>query len=111
MQTICPTEIMECWSVSESYPMSNYYTKNETNEILQDNYYTKAEVDELISTSGEGVTRSEVQEMIDVTVNPIVEEVQRQAQAILNCYTKNEVNQLLEGYAKVENNTLIINEK
>ena len=73
-------------------------------------YYTKAEVDELISTSGEGVTRSEVQEMIDENVNPIVEEVQRQAQAILNCYTKNEVNQLLEGYAKVENNTLIINE-
>lgn len=74
------------------------------------NYYTKSEVDELISTSAEGVTRSEVQEMIDESVNPIVQEVQELTQAILNCYTKTEIDQLLDGYAKVENNTLILNE-
>lgn len=96
---INPCEDMNRWEVCCTTMLAN-----------SQDYYTKSEVDELISTSAEGVTRSEVQEMIDESVNPIAQEVQELTQAILNCYTKTEIDQLLDGYAKVENNTLILNE-
>lgn len=97
-----------------------------------DYYYTKTEVDHLIEmATASGVTRQEVEEMIQVaiatkadkaTVDALAEQVRQNTQAILNTYTKQETNNLLtnylskleatrmrDNYSKVEGQTLILN--
>ena len=78
-----------------------------------DYYYTKEQVDDIIEDVG-GVTPEEVQEQIDRSirtkadkslVNALAEEVRSNTQAILNRYTKSEVNDLLAQYkTKLEAN-------
>lgn len=97
-----------------------------------DYYYTKTEVDKLLEdvTQG-GVTREEVQQMIDQAIatkanqadlEALSAQVASNTAAILNRYTKQETNALLESYltkmkamemrdnySKVVNTTLILN--
>lgn len=97
-----------------------------------DYYYTKREVDQLLEdiTSG-AVTREEVQQMIDRSIASKANQADLEALSaqvasntadILNRYTKEETNTLLEAYlkkldamsmrdnyAKVEDSTLILN--
>lgn len=97
-----------------------------------DYYYTKTEVDKLLEdvTHG-GVTREEVQQMIDRAIatkanqadlEALSAQVASNTAAILNRYTKQETNALLESYltkmkamemrdnySKVQDTTLILN--
>jgi hypothetical protein len=95
-------------------------------------YYEKWEVDKKIDDiiiSGGSVTPDMVQEMIDESISGVTEEVNElaaivsgQTEEILNRYTKQETNELLQAYltkleansmfanySKVENTTLILN--
>lgn len=95
-------------------------------------YYEKWEVDKKIDDiiiSGGGVTSGEVQIMIDESISGVTEEINElativsgQTEEILNRYTKQETNELLQAYltkleansmlanySKVENTTLILN--
>lgn len=95
-----------------------------------DYYYTKQQVNDLLDEV-DGMTREEVQEIVDDSirtkadkseVNELAQQVRENTQAILNTYTKSETNSLLQNfltkleanrmvadYAKVEQNTLILN--
>jgi hypothetical protein len=95
-----------------------------------DNYYTKKQVEDLIDDVS-GMTPAEVQEQIDDSirtkadksqVNEIAEQVRANTEAILNRYTKEETNSLLQSYltkleanrmvanyTKVQNTTLVLN--
>ena len=95
-----------------------------------DYYYTKEQVDDLIDDVS-GITQAEVQEQIDESiktkadkseVNELAQQVNDNAQRILNTYTKNETNSLLQNYltkleangmaanyAKVDGNVLTLN--
>lgn len=95
-----------------------------------DYYYTKEQVDDLIDDVS-GMTQAEVQEQIDESiitkadkseVNELAQKVSENAQRILNTYTKNETNSLLQNYltkleaksmaanyAKVDGDILILN--
>ena len=97
-----------------------------------DYYYTKDEVDYLLEQiTKDGVTREEVEQMIQraiaskadkAQVDALAEQVAQNTERILNTYTKQETNALLEGfltkikanemfanYTKVEDTTLILN--
>lgn len=97
-----------------------------------DYYYTKEEVDRLLEQiTASGVTREEVQQMIDRAIatkanqadlEALSAQVASNTAAILNTYTKPEVNSLLASYytklqtnsmfgnySKVEDTTLILN--
>ncbi|MBR2558621.1 MAG: transposase [Methanobrevibacter sp.] len=97
-----------------------------------DYYYTKDEVDYLLEqATKDGVTREEVEQMIQRAIaskanqsdlDALAEQVSANTQSILNTYTKQETNALLEGfltkikanemfanYTKVEDTTLILN--
>ena len=79
-------------------------------------YYTKEQTEELIDEVS-GMTPSEVQSMIDSSIRTkadksevaeIAEVVRQQGQAILNTYTKTEVNNLLTSYlTKLEANQIV----
>ena len=81
-----------------------------------DYYYTKQETNELIAGVS-GMSPSQVQDMINnairvkadkSTVESLAEVVRQQGQAILNTYTKSEVNSLLNSYlTKIEANGMI----
>ena len=95
-----------------------------------DNYYTKKQVEDLIDDVS-GMTQAEVQKQIDESiktkadkseVNELAQQVNDNAQRILNTYTKNETNSLLQNYltkleangmaanyAKVDGNVLTLN--
>lgn len=95
-----------------------------------DNYYTKKQVEDLIDDVS-GMTQAEVQKQIDESiktkadkseVNELAQKVSENAQRILNTYTKNETNSLLQNYltkleangmaanyAKVDGNVLTLN--
>ena len=95
-----------------------------------DYYYTKEQVDKKIEDV-EGVTKDDVQKQIDESiktkadkseVNELAQKVSENAQRILNTYTKNETNSLLQNYltkleangmaanyAKVDGNVLTLN--
>ena len=95
-------------------------------------YYEKWQIDKMLEDiviSGGGVTSGMVQEMIDESTSATTEEVNElaivvsgQTEQILNRYTKEETNNLLQAYltkleakqmfgkyTKVENSTLILN--
>ena len=83
-----------------------------------DAYYTKKQVDDLIDDVS-GMTSAEVQEQIDESiktkadkseVNELAQQVRENAQRILNTYTKNETNSLLQNYlTKLEANGMVAN--
>lgn len=97
-----------------------------------DYYYTKEQTDKLIE-GVEGMTPEDVQRQIDYSirtkadkseVNQLAEQVRANTQAILDRYTKSEVNNLLSAYktkleansdianyAKVNGNTLSLNDQ
>lgn len=83
-----------------------------------DYYYTKEQVDEKIEDI-EGMTPEEVQKQIDwsikdkadkTDVNALAEQVRQNTQRILNTYTKDETNSLLQAYlTKLEANSMVAN--
>ena len=83
-----------------------------------DAYYTKKQVDDLIDDVS-GMTSAEVQEQTDESiktkadkseVNELAQQVSENAQRILNTYTKNETNSLLQNYlTKLEANGMVAN--
>lgn len=118
---IAPEQEMAIWAVS-----------NTDGCILAnaDYFYTKEEVDHLIDEAS-GMTPEEVQVMINRSiknkadkeqVNELAQQVSANTQSILNTYTKQETNSLLDqyltklqantmfaNYTKVEDTTLILN--
>lgn len=122
MMTIEPEMDMKRWCVQKTITIL----------ANSDYYYTKTEVDKLIQeATKDGVTREEVEEMIAVAIatkanqadlEALSAQVASNTEAILNTYTKQEVNGLLASYytkiqtnsmfanySKVENTTLILN--
>lgn len=83
-----------------------------------DSYYTKKQVENLIDDIS-GMTQAEVQEQIDESiktkadkseVNELAQQVRQNAQRILNTYTKDETNSLLTAYlTKLEANGMVAN--
>ena len=83
-----------------------------------DAYYTKKQVDDLIDDVS-GMTPAEVQEQIDDSirtkadkseVNELAQQVRENTDAILNRYTKEETNALLQSYlTKLEGRGMISN--
>lgn len=83
-----------------------------------DSYYTKKQVDDLIDDVS-GMTPAEVQEQIDDSirtkadkseVNELAQQVRENTDAILNRYTKEETNALLQSYlTKLEGKGMISN--
>ena len=83
-----------------------------------DYYYTKEQVDKKIEDV-EGMTPEDVQKQIDLSikdkadkseVNALAEQVRQNTQKILNTYTKDETNSLLTAYlTKLEANGMVAN--
>lgn len=83
-----------------------------------DYYYTKEQVDKKIEDV-EGMTQEDVQKQIDESiknkadkseVNELAQKVSENAQRILNTYTKQETNSLLQAYlTKLEANSMAAN--
>ena len=83
-----------------------------------DYYYTKEQVDKKIEDV-EGMTQEDVQKQIDESikdkadkseVNELAQKVSENAQRILNTYTKNETNSLLQNYlTKLEAKSMAAN--
>ena len=122
MMEIIPDEDMHRWAV----------TRTITVLANSDYYYTKTEVDKLLQDiTASGVTRQEVEEMINTAIatkadeaelEAVAEQVRQNTQDILNTYTKQETNDLLtsyltkleamrmrDNYSKVSGDTLILN--
>ena len=120
--TIHPDEELDRWAVQQVITVL----------ANSDYYYTKTEVDSLLERiTASGVTREQVEQMIQVAiqtkadkaeVDALAQQVSANTQAILNTYTKPEVNNLLASYytklqtnsmfgnySKVEDTTLILN--
>ncbi len=121
MGKINPCAQEQAWKVCSSTVIADSYK-----------YYTKREIDKIIT--GE-MPIEEIQEMVDEAVSGITEDfatkealdelagqVSANTQAILNTYTKEETNTLLDAYltklranemfanyTKVENTTLVLN--
>lgn len=117
---ICPEYDLERWS----------YCDNSVVLANADYYYTKEQTEKLID-SVSGMTPEQVQSQIDRSirtkadkseVNELAEVVRQQGQAILNTYTKQETNTLLESfltklkanemfanYSKVQGTILVLN--
>lgn len=122
MMEIIPDEDMHRWAV----------TRTITVLANSDYYYTKTEVDKLLQDiTASGVTREEVEEMINTAVSTkadqaevdaIAAQVRQNTERLLNTYTKTETNDLLanylskleamrmrDNYSKVSGDTLILN--
>jgi len=123
-----------CTNKVDIYPKEDItrWSVNKTITILAnaDYYYTKTEVDKIIEGITAGtITPEQVQEMIDRSVAPLqsdLESLSAQVAAntaqLLNTYTKEETNTLLEAYllkldalkmrdnySRVDGDTLILN--
>lgn len=122
MMEIIPDEDMHRWAV----------TRTITVLANSDYYYTKTEVDKLLQDiTASGITRAEVEEMINTAVatkadqtevDAIAAQVRQNTERLLNTYTKTETNDLLanylskleamrmrDNYSKVSGDTLILN--
>lgn len=120
--TITPDVDLKRWAVQQTITVL----------ANADYYYTRAEVDKLLEEiTSSSVTREEVEEMIQqaiatkadqAQVDAIAEQVRQNTERLLNTYTKDETNSLLSSYmtkldalnmrnnyAKVENDTLVLN--
>lgn len=105
---ICPDYDMKRWE----------YCDNTVVLANADAYYTKKQVDDLIDDVS-GMTSAEVQEQIDESiktkadkseVNELAVKVRENTDAILNRYTKEETNALLQSYmTKLEGRGMISN--
>lgn len=115
------------------YDSENDWRQCHTTELADANrYYQKWEIDKKLDDiviSGGGVTSGVVQNMIDESISGVTEQVNElsvivsgQTEEILNRYTKQETNELLQAYltkleansmfanySKVEDTTLILN--
>lgn len=123
-----------CTNMVDIYPDAdiNRWSVRKTITILAnaDYYYTKTEVDKLLEDIVAGtVTPEDVQRMINRSIAPMQSDIESlsaqvstNTERILNTYTKQETNALLEGfltklkanemfanYSKVENTTLVLN--
>lgn len=121
MLNINPYDSMNNWNqccTTELADAQRYYEKWQIDKMLED-----------IVISGGGVTSGMVEEMIDESISGVTEEINElatvvsgQTEEILNRYTKQETNELLQAYltkleansmfanySKVENTTLILN--
>lgn len=108
VETFSPEDTMQSWSHCD------------THVILAnaDYYYTKQQVEDLID-SVSGMTPQEVQEQINESirtkadkseVNELAQQVRENTDAILNRYTKQETNSLLQAYlTKLEANGMFAN--
>lgn len=110
--TISPAEELNRWAVQQTITLL----------ANSDYYYTKAEVDSLLrQITASGVTRQEVEQMINTAIQDKADksEVEALAQSV---YTKEQTNSLLAlyltkveangmfaNYSKVENTTLVLN--
>lgn len=110
MMTIEPDEDLRRWCVQ----------KTVTILANADYYYTKEEVDHLLEMiTASGVTREEVEEMIAVAIqdkadkaalDALAAQVSANTQSILNTYTKQETNTLLDRYlTKLRANEMFAN--
>lgn len=122
-------KVMEQWggccnSMVEVYPDSDLrrWAVKQTITVLAnaDYYYTKDEVDYLLNQiTTSGVTREQVEEMINAAVagkanqadlEALAQQVSANTVNILNTYTKQETNSLLERYlTKLEANSMFAN--
>lgn len=119
---IAPKEEMERWCIQRTITIL----------ANSDYYYTKTEVDHLLEmVTASGVTKEQVEEMINVAIatkanqadlEALSAQVASNTERILNTYTKPEVDNLLTSYytkiqtnsmfgnySKVEDTTLILN--
>ncbi len=119
---IAPKEEMERWCIQRTITIL----------ANSDYYYTKTEVDHLLEmVTASGVTKEQVEEMINVAIatkanqadlEALSAQVASNTERILNTYTKPEVNSLLANYytklqtnnmfanySKVQDTTLILN--
>lgn len=110
MTTIEPDVDMRRWCVQ----------KTVTILANADYYYTKEEVDHLLALiTASGVTREQVEEMIQVAIqdkadkaalDALAAQVSANTQSILNTYTKQETNTLLDKYlTKLRANEMFAN--
>lgn len=110
MTTIEPDEDIRRWCVQKTITML----------ANSDYYYTKEEVDHLLAMiTASGVTREQVEEMIAVAVSTkanqadldaLAAQVSANTQSILNTYTKQETNTLLDKYlTKLRANEMFAN--
>ena len=110
MMTIEPDEDLRRWCVQ----------KTVTILANADYYYTKEEVDHLLEMiTASGVTREEVEEMIATAIqdkadkaalDALAAQVSANTQSILNTYTKQETNTLLDRYlTKLRANEMFAN--
>ena len=107
--TIHPDEELDRWAVQQVITVL----------ANSDYYYTKTEVDYIIQHMHPGMTPEEVQEMIDRSIaskanqedlEALSAQVQTNTEAILNTYTKPEVNALLASYyTKIQTNAMFGN--
>lgn len=107
--TIHPNDEMDRWAVQQVITVL----------ANSDYYYTKSEVDYIIQHMHPGMTPEEVQEMIDRSIaskanqedlEALSAQVQTNTEAILNTYTKPEVNALLQSYyTKIQTNAMFGN--
>ena len=127
-------KVGSCTNMVDIYPDENInrWSVRKTITILAnaDYYYTKTEVDKLLEEIVAGtVTPEDVQDMINRSIAPMQSDLESlsaqvatNTERILNTYTKQETNALLEGfltklkanemfanYTKVENTTLVLN--
>lgn len=110
MTTIEPDEDIRRWCVQKTITML----------ANSDYYYTKEEVDHLLAMiTASGVTREQVEEMIAVAIqdkadqsalDALAAQVSANTQSILNTYTKQETNTLLDKYlTKLRANEMFAN--
>ena len=110
MTTIEPDEDIRRWCVQKTITIL----------ANSDYYYTKEEVDHLLAmVSASGVTREQVEEMIAVAIqdkanqadlDALAQQVSANTQALLNTYTKQETDTLLDKYlTKLRANEMFAN--
>lgn len=108
--TIHPDEELDRWAIQQTITIL----------ANADYYYTKAEVDNLLEQiTASGVTRQEVEQMINQAVRDkanqadleaLSAQVMANTSQLLNTYTKQETNALLESYlSKLQANDMFAN--
>ena len=97
--------------------MNRWESCNEVMLANADNYYTKSQTDELIEGIS-GMTPEQVQEQIDDSIaskadkselNELAQQVIQNTEAIIDRYTKPEINAMFANYANVVGTKLILN--
>ena len=115
----CCTEMVDI--ISPDCSMSQWAVQKTVTVLANsDYYYTKYEIDSLLrQVTASAVTREQVEEMINAAIadkadkaalDSLAQQVSANTQAILNTYTKQETNTLLDKYlTKLRANELFAN--